>query len=200
VPKILNSIQGERFGRLVAVSKVKSSGRQKWNCYCDCGKAAIISYSNLMIGKTKSCGCLNLESTTTHGKSRSKIYRSWIYMKSRCFNPKNTAYKRYGGRGISVCSEWLDFSSFYEDMYASYFDGASLDRINVDGNYEKSNCRWATDKEQGNNKRNTKYLTIGGKKKTFSEWAALAGIKYDCLYSRIYRGHSAYEAVFGMKK
>ena len=118
-------------------------------------------------------------------------------MKSRCYTESNSDYKDYGGRGISICDEWLnDFVSFYNwSMNNSYSDGLSIDRIDVNGNYEPSNCRWATNKEQANNKRTNMFCTINGETKTLKEWSEERGIIYNTVRHRLALGYTVEEAL-----
>ena len=157
-------LTGLRFGRLTVLEHSDSTknGNAKWLCRCDCGKEVIARADCLKSGKTKSCGCWRKEMFTTHGMTDTPVYHSWMGMIQRCYNPKTKAYKDYGGRGITVCDEWLHDSKAFCDwaMANGYQEGLSIDRIDVNGNYEPSNCRWATAKQQANNKRNSKKVGV----------------------------------------
>lgn len=163
----LADLTGQKFGRLTVIERAENIGdRTRWKCQCDCGNEIIVYATNLKRGLTKSCGCYgkNFPSHLKHGhgKHGDSTYNVYTLMKSRCYNTNNKAYKNYGGRGIAVCDEWLhDFKAFYD--YVSVLPhfgeaGYSLDRINNDGNYEPNNVRWATKKEQANNRRTSKNI------------------------------------------
>lgn len=154
---------GEVFGRLTVIETFRPDKYTKCVCKCECGNIKTINATDLVRGRTKSCGCLQKESAikthTKHGLRHTRIYKTWEDIKKRCLNSKTRSYKNYGGRGITVCDEWLTFKPFYDWAMANgYNDTLTIDRINVDGNYEPNNCKWATMKEQQNNKRtNRKY-------------------------------------------
>lgn len=187
----LNDLNGKRFGKLVAVRVAKVTNRKTlWLCKCDCGKTCLVRRGNLVSGHTKSCGCVKTKTlkvkATTHGKSKTRIYYIWTSMKQRCYCAKNQAYQRYGGRGIKVCNEWMDFENFYEwAIHSGYACDLSIDRIDNNDDYKPSNCRWATAKVQNENKSSNVLLTYQNETKTLSEWSEDIGIPYTTLWNRI---------------
>jgi len=162
-----------------------------WVCKCDCGKEIIARGTNLRAKVTKSCGCYAKELKKLPKKekpySKYKAYKSWNSMKVRCLNKDNEHYKFYGARGIKICERWLNFKNFLEDM-GERPEGKTLDRINVNGNYTKENCRWATPEEQSNNTRKNVKIMYDGKLKTFYELEKITGIKRKKLKNRYYKG------------
>ena len=168
-----HDISGVRFGRLVAKERVD----KKWRCACDCGAEKLINPSNMKRGLTKSCGCLSRQLTgarntallSKHRMSKSGEYKTWQGMHQRCGNRTDKSFNNYGGRGIRVCERWGSFDFFFADM-GNRPDGASLDRINVDGDYEPENCRWATAKQQQRNKRNSLIVVIDGKRSCLADF------------------------------
>lgn len=195
-------LTGMRFGYLVAVRegkpRVRSNGdhRRTYDCNCDCGKDVNVLAFNLSSGHTKSCGCvslkLNRQSHIRHGHTKnrevSSTYRTWAGMKSRCLNPRSKFYRNYGGRGIQICDRWLGedgFQNFIADM-GNRPNGATIDRINNNGNYEPGNCRWATRAEQNNNYRRNKFIWTGEIFVTMKQFANAFGIPYE-RFRRAYR-------------
>lgn len=161
----LISLENKRFTRLLVIKRVENSKNKQaqWLCQCDCGETTIVRSDHLRNGDTKSCGCLEVENrkygaNITHGKSHTRLYKIFCGMMKRCYNENCEAFKNYGGRGISICDEWLqNFMSFYEwALENGYSDELSIDRIDVNGNYEPSNCRWSDAKTQANNRRQRK--------------------------------------------
>ena len=202
---------GKRFGRLTVVAETQSrKGRAMWICRCDCGQLTTVYGVNLRNGNTRSCGCLHKESlesvtkdiNTKHGMCGSRIYRIWLHMKERCTNPNCKSYANYGGRGVKVCNEWSsNFQKFYDwSLMNGYEEHLTIERIDVNGNYEPSNCRWATMKEQANNKRNTVFITHNEITLPITEWAKVVGINYRTLKTRYSSGDRSPEIFRPVKK
>lgn len=192
---------GEVYGRLKVISRDGVIGQQAaWKCQCDCGNVVTVASYQLGSGNTKSCGCLQKEraavTKTTHGLSDSKEYRTWQAMRTRCTNENRDNYSHYGGRGIEVCSRWMNsFEAFYADMGPAPSTNHSIERNDVDGPYDPSNCRWATQKEQMRNTSRSSSVYWNGRSMTISELAELTSVDYDLLQARLARGWSVEDAV-----
>jgi hypothetical protein len=191
---------GKRFGMWVAVSRSANKGtRTAWLCRCDCGKEESVLTCHLVSGKSFSCGCnkylLQAKRLTTHGMSNSDEYRIWSLMIGRCTNSSNTSYKDYGGRGISVCDRWKDFTNFYSDIGPRPTKGHSIGRVDNDKGYSPDNCRWETHEQQANNTRRNSYHVIDGERKTLAEICRERGLNYGTVKWRIYNGESILEAI-----
>lgn len=209
-PNRIKDISGKRFGRLVVLS---FSGRETtpcgsvkttYECVCDCGEKIITKRSNLVNGYTKSCGCIVSEKlidrNTKHNMTKTPEYKTWQNMLNRCRNTNSKGYMHYGGRGIKVCKEWIEkFENFYNDM-GDRPKGMSIDRIDPDGNYSKSNCRWATNETQSKNKRKSWIIEYKGKSLPLKDWSDLLGINYYTLHSRIHRKKLPPEIAFNINK
>lgn len=192
----LKDYSGTRFGRLVAVALVERDEDRNnhiWRFACDCGATTDKRIKNVSSGHTRSCGCLHRDITTArnyvHGFTKSEFaaYRSWKDMRGRCRNPKNSDYKDYGGRGISVCERWEDFAAFLADM-GSRPDRTTLDRIDVNGDYTPENCRWANAKQQANNKRSNHLIEMNGETRTLQSWCTQFGLEPSKVRYRLKRG------------
>lgn len=184
--KLANDLTGKRFGRLTVIG-VEDNGKRKtyYACRCDCGNVKVIRADALIGGCTVSCGCkkkeqdrVNLTANHSHKMSGTRLYVIWNGLKGRCNNPNDPRYYRYGGRGISVCEEWnTSFQSFYDWAISNgYSDDLTIDRIDNDGNYEPTNCRWTTSKEQCNNRSSNINIKIGNATKTLTEWCEIFNV------------------------
>ncbi len=188
MPKLID-LTGQKFGRLTVLERTGNStdGKARWICECECGNVLVVQGNHLREGVTRSCGCLAIETRTTHGLANTKIYHTWIAIKQRCLNPNSTNFYLYGERGITICDEWLDFQNFYD--YVSKLDnygeeGYTLDRIDVNGNYEPGNVRWANSKTQHRNTRRSVFVDYYGVKMMITDVAKLTGISENTLRSR----------------
>jgi hypothetical protein len=205
-------LTGRKFNRWTAIELGERTGKgrpPRWLCRCECGKEQLVFAAALKNGHSKSCGCWNMEKIQErnykHGHSPSSggfssTYTTWSSMVSRCTNPNEPAYARYGGRGISVCPEWLDFANFLKDMGEKPRGRYSIDRIDFNRGYEKSNCRWATDKEQARNKSSNRLITFNGETKCVGEWSEVTGIHPMTIIYRLNKGASPEEALSQEKK
>ena len=184
----------ERLTVVQELDKRDSSGNVYWLCQCECGGQRITTSRSLNQGTALSCGCLRKEraarATTSHGGSGTRLHEIWRNMKRRCYNPRATGYDIYGGRGIQICDEWKEnFDAFRKwSLSNGYSDDLTIDRQDSNGNYEPDNCRWVTHKDQANNKRNNKVVTINGVSRTTAEWSEFSGIKVQTIHSRIRAG------------
>lgn len=203
---------GSIFGRLKIIRESTKDrfNRRRFVCECLCGKETIVQIGNLKTGHTKSCGCLekeNLLKLAGHNKYRfiemnniedRKFYVTWKNLNSRCFNKKNSRYKNYGGRGIDVMEKWKNFKNFWKDMYPSFKEhnklfgrnNTNIERIDVNGNYCKENCKWATWKEQANNKTTNRMITAMGKKMNMTQWGEKLGLNSKQIWEKLDKGIS----------
>lgn len=181
-------VSGKKFGMLTAI---EVSGRKNkkilWKCVCECGKESIVSKSNLATGQTKSCGCVG--KNKKHGMCGTRVYKIWKDMKKRCDNQNSKEYRYYGGKGVTYCDDWSEFSSFYEwALESGYSDELTIERIDYNGNYEPSNCKWATLKEQANNTSQNVLIEIDGVTKTLQQWADISNVNRSTIKRRYEKG------------
>ena len=193
----MENIIGHTFGRLLVLDQVETrispNGTKKYmfKCKCQCGNIKIVEKYSLLNGLTISCGCYSKERASkgnkTHGLSSTRLYKIWQHMKDRCLNQINKDFAQYGGRGITICDEWKnDFQSFAKWAYEHHYtDQLTLDRINVNGNYSPDNCRFATMKMQGHNRRGSLNFLLNGTIMNLSDIAIITEIPYSTLYSRV---------------
>ena len=193
-------LTGRRFGRWTVLYRttdhIEPNGYKRvvYRCRCDCGKEVDVISGSLSKGQSRSCGCLQREyaksgkGNRTHGMTGTRIYRAWKNMHTRCYNPKNKKYSRYGGRGIQICEEWngeKGFENFKKWAYSNgYAENLTIDRIDNDGNYSPSNCRWIKQKAQASNKSTNRFIECDGNTKTVAEWGRTIGISPTHLYWR----------------
>jgi len=192
VPKPQSVFPGEKYGRLTVMQRSESRPRY-FTCECECGVTKEVFSSHLKGGKTTSCGCYHKEIVSTLMKARqtkhsmygTPEYTKWNAMMDRCFNPNSKNFVNYGGRGITVDTLWHNFENFYKDMGDS--NGLTLERVNNEIGYTASNCRWATQKEQANNRRSCRQITFKGKTQNITQWAKELNVPRTRLYERICR-------------
>lgn len=205
IAKLVLDLTGQTFGRLTALRRVENDkhGKTRWVCLCECGAETVRSANRMRRGESLSCGCLqretNVSAPTRHGAAKvgrtTREYEAWSNMLARCENPKATHFEFYGGRGIMVCKDWHDFALFIADMGPKPTPKHSLDRINVNGNYEPTNCRWATPHEQMRNTRRNRFVTHNGETLTLAEWAERLGTSGTVIGLRLRHGWSEEKAV-----
>jgi hypothetical protein len=181
-------ITGEKFGKLTAIKRngfdlSPSRKHVKWDCKCECGNNVNVRLNALKSGGTRSCGCLMI-GNVKHGFSKTVEYETWSRIKARCMNKNHPDYYLYGARGIKVCDRWDAFENFLLDM-GSRPENTSIDRIDVNGNYEPSNCRWADLKVQSRNKRTNRFYELNGLKMCMADWAKHLGISFATLDERL---------------
>lgn len=190
---------GRRFGKLVVISRAENSkdDRSMWLCKCDCGKEKIIKGKYLLNGNTKSCGCLstellirrNIESGCRGGESYEKIYYTWYNMISRCKKGHGEDGENYKSRGISICKEWESYENFRDwSLENGFSENLTIDRVDNDGDYEPSNCRWTTVQVQANNRRSNHNVEFNGVTKTLADWSRFLNLDYGMLRARIKYG------------
>lgn len=207
IPKGVKDLTGQIFGHLTVVGIARMGDKGAlWLCNCSCGKTTIQRGSTMKSGAVKGCGCRRkIESgmhKVTHGCTKTKEYRIWRGIKQRCLGKDTNHTKNYRDRGIKMCDRWAhSFENFIADMGRAPTPKHSIDRRNNDGNYEPSNCRWATDEVQHSNKRTTRMIEINGQSKPLFIWCKELGLNYSTVSARIHRhGYSEYEALITAKK
>lgn len=191
-----------RFGRLTVLSQATRINKKvpRWHCMCSCGKSTVVEGKNLRGELISSCGCLSSEKKSqrsrTHGKTNTAEYKTWCGIKRRCYNPNDSHYHLYGGRGIAMSEEWrLSFAAFLRDMGARPSADYSIERIDPDGIYSADNCKWLLNSQQANNKRNSIRLTLNGQTQTLADWSRSTGIPYRSLQARLKNGWTVERAL-----
>lgn len=194
-------LTGATFNLLTVLRRSDRKGTKvRWVCQCRCGQQTTVIADQLTSGKTQSCGCLrkstkNKPKAFTHGMTYSPEFSSWSAMRKRCLNKRHHAYHRYGGRGITICDEWIDsFEAFYRDM-GPRPKNLTLERKDTNKGYSKENCIWATRAEQNINRRNTRLIEHDGKRLTIKEWSKVCGLKVCTINSRIHDGWDPVKAI-----
>lgn len=204
----MNNLTNQTFGRLRVISRDKKNkhGVYTWLCVCECGNKIVVPCTSLKNGDTKSCGCLKRETVSnrmsTHGLSKTRLYRVWAGIKNRCYNEKASNYKYYGAKGITMCSEWKNsFEKFHDWAFENGYDetanaqSCTIDRIDITKGYYPDNCRWVDHTVQCNNQTSNKLFSFNSKTMTMAEWARETGINYSTLRERIRKGVPFEEAV-----
>lgn len=195
----MKDLTGKKYGKwTVEHFSFRKGNGYYWLCRCECGKTKNVRSADLKNGKSKSCGCFQREwakkTHTVHGLYHTRLYKIYAEMKARCLNKNDKSYFNYGGRGIKICDEWLnDFKLFYDWSISNGYDKdaprgeCTIERIDVNGNYEPSNCKWISSEQQALNKRNSIRLTYNNSKKTLKELSRVLGIRYGTLLYRFHR-------------
>lgn len=192
-----NDLTGRRFGLLTVLEKQDNlGGHINWRCKCDCGNITVARGAVLTSGHKQFCESCQRKLRGSTWRSDNRIYKIWKHMLERCEVQKDRYFHCYGGRGIEVCSEWHDYDIFLEwSLKNGYADNLTIDRVDVNGNYEPSNCRWATQKEQQNNRTNNCLITFNGKTQTKKQWSEETGIGYTTICKRLSLGWSTERAL-----
>lgn len=186
----LINLEEQKFGRLTVTKRVENDnhGKARWECRCSCGNITTVASSNLKTGQIQSCGCFQRERMSqrskTHGMTGTPTYRTWRNMVNRCTYAKHEHFPRYGGRGIKICKRWMKFESFLADM-GERPAGMTIERKNQDGDYEPTNCIWATQKDQMRNTRSSRLISFNGQTKTLAQWSEDLKINYAVLLARL---------------
>lgn len=202
---IISDIIGKRYGRLVVISyshNIKNNNKRVgykhyYNCKCDCGNNCIVERNSIKYGNTQSCGCIHKQQLSDRNKQTArlngdssnkymKLHNSWSAMKNRCLSNKNIHYENYGGRGITICDDWLDWNKFKNwAINNGWKSGLTIDRIDINGNYEPSNCRWVDYGVQANNTRHNKMITYNSKTQSLASWCRELNLNYDRTKARL---------------
>jgi hypothetical protein len=194
---------GDQYGRLTLIKETYACQNIAWRARCACGGTVVVQQSNIVAGRTTSCGCFKKERTRllgqsnrTHGSTYSLTWMTWQAMIRRCTSKTSKDFKRYGALGIKVCRRWLVYENFIADIGPRPGPEYSIDRFpNNAGGYGPDNCRWATSREQGNNRRSNTYLTVDGRSQTISNWSLELGLRSDTICARLKRGWSTRDAL-----
>lgn len=198
----MENIIGKKFGFLTVKKFVGYKNKRPFYLvFCDCGVEKEVCYWELIRGDTTSCGCFQKkqlrERSKTHGDSNTRLYKIWLGIKKRCLNKKSSRYSYYGGRGITICNDWLDYKNFKTWAEKNgYSENLSIDRIDCNGSYCPENCRWATCRQQANNRRTNHILEYKGKKHSMTDWCKFLGLNYNKIRSRINSYHWTVEKAF----
>lgn len=192
-----DELAGKKFGRwsVVSLCDVNARGEIYWNCVCECGATRAVKANSLRSERSTSCGCYHRDERTTHGFTGTPTFRTWETMRQRCFNENSPDYRRYGGRGITVCKRWNEsFEAFLEDMGVRP-NGMTLDRKDVNGNYELRNCRWATASRQQRNRADRALLHFDGKTLCLADWSDETKIPAKIIAWRLKNGWAIEKAL-----